>query len=309
MKQNAQTTTKRKPEWLLVLLTGILFLSLTACGVLSKEQDSFSQLFQNIASYDTLEEVPPYSGSPYVELNGNLPEFTEAEQTAQSYEHYSNLDSLGRCGAAQACIGTDLMPTQRRENISAIHPSGWVNHEYQIVDGGYLYNRCHLIAFQLTGENANEKNLITGTRYMNTEGMLPFENLVAQYIKETGNHVLYRVTPIFSGNDLVASGVQMEALSVEDDGDGVCFNIYAYNVQPDISINYATGENWMGEWTDHSQQSEKRTSYVLNENTRKFHRPDCPGVNDIKKANRKNYKGTRDALIAQGYEPCGRCKP
>lgn len=192
----------------------------------------------------TLAEIPEYSGNPYVVLNANQPEFSESDMTTTSYEYYSELDSLGRCGVTTACIGQDLMPTGERESISSVKPSGWVNNPYDFVDGEYVYNRCHLIGFQLTGENANRNNLITGTRYMNVQGMLPFENMVADYIDETGNHVLYRVTPIFDGEDLVARGVQMEAWSVEDEGDGICFNVYCYNVQPGVVIDYATGENW-----------------------------------------------------------------
>lgn len=195
-------------------------------------------------SADTIAEVPEYDGVPYVEINDNEPEFTEAELTTESYEEYSELDPLGRCGTAEACIGEDLMPDGEREDISEVEPTGWENREYDIVDGGYVYNRCHLIGFQLSGENANEENLITGTRYMNTEGMLPFENMVAEYVQETDNHVMYRVTPVFEGDDLVASGVQMEAESVEDGGAGICFNIYVYNVQPEIIIDYSTGANW-----------------------------------------------------------------
>lgn len=192
----------------------------------------------------TLAQIPEYSGDPYVVLNDNQPEFSEEDMTTTSYEYYSELDSLGRCGVTMACIGQDLMPTGDRESISSVKPTGWVNNPYDFVDGEYVYNRCHLIGFQLTGENANRNNLITGTRYMNVQGMLPFENMVADYINETGNHVLYRVTPIFDGEDLVAGGVQMEAWSVEDDGDGICFNVYCYNVQPGVVIDYATGENW-----------------------------------------------------------------
>ena len=177
----------------------------------------------------SMEDIPAYSGDPYVVINGNQPDFTEEDRTSTvSFESYSPLDALGRCGPACANIGQDLMPTEDRESISSVTPSGWINREY---DGEYLYNRCHLIGFQLTGENANEENLITGTRYMNVDGMLPFENLAADYIRETGNHVLYRVTPVFEDRDLVASGVQMEAWSVEDSGEGVCFNVYVYNVQ------------------------------------------------------------------------------
>lgn len=195
-------------------------------------------------SAEDIQSIPAYSGSPYIVIENNDPDFPE-NITAESYEYYSPLDRMGRCGAAEACIGEDLMPTEEREDISEVKPSGWENKEYDMVDGGYLYNRCHLIGYQLTGENANERNLITGTRYMNTEGMLPFENDVAEYIRETGNHVMYRVTPVFEGNNLVASGVQMEAESVEDGGEGVCYNVYVYNVQPGIEIDYSTGYSWV----------------------------------------------------------------
>lgn len=192
----------------------------------------------------SLEDIPEWSGAAYVELEDNQPGFTKEEMTLEAFEDYSELDYLGRCGAACANICPELMPTEERESIGNVKPTGWVSAKYDCVDGKYLYNRCHLIGFQLAGENANEKNLITGTRYMNVEGMLPFENLVADYVKETGNHVLYRVTPVFEGAELVARGVQMEAMSVEDGGEGVYFNVYAYNVQPDIGIDYATGDNW-----------------------------------------------------------------
>lgn len=191
----------------------------------------------------SVDQVPEYSGIAYVVINDNVPIFENAELVTESYEYYGELDSLGRCSYAMACIGKDLMPTQGRESISSVKPTGWVQAQYDIVEGGSLYNRCHLIGFQLTGENANKSNLITGTRYMNTEGMLPFENMVADYIKETGNHVVYRITPIYEGDNLLASGVQMEALSVEDKGNGICFNVYVYNVQPGILIDYATGES------------------------------------------------------------------
>ena len=198
-----------------------------------------------IQSSFSLENIPEYNSSAYVIINNNEPNFTEEELTTNSYEKYSKLDSFGRCGIAIANLSIDTMPSanDERESISSIEPSGWLNKKYEIVDGGYLYNRCHLIGYQLSAENANEKNLITGTRYMNTEGMLPFENKVAEYIKETRNHVLYRVTPIYEENNLVASGVQMEAKSVEDNGKGICFNVYCYNVQPGIEINYKTGES------------------------------------------------------------------
>ncbi len=212
-------------------------------GIAKAEQDDKKMAASmGLIDFD-LNTIPEYSGEAYVAINGNEPEFTEDDLTTKSYEFYSELDHLGRCGVTVACLGQDLMPTEDRESISHVKPSGWVQGQYDFVDGKSLYNRCHLIGFQLAGENANEKNLITGTRYMNTIGMLPFENMVADYIKETGNHVMYRVTPIYDGDNLVANGVQMEGYSVEDEGDGIFFNVYAYNVQPGVEIDYATGEN------------------------------------------------------------------
>ena len=193
--------------------------------------------------YVDLAAIPAYSGEPYAVVNGNIPYFTDSDMTSESFEYYSDLDELGRCGTAYSSVGTDLMPTEKRGSISKVKPSGWQVSKYDFVDGKYLYNRCHLIGYQLTAENANEKNLITGTRYLNVDGMLPFQNLVADYVKETENHVLYRVTPVFEGNNLVASGVLMEAESVEDAGDGVEYCVYVYNVQPGVEIDYATGEN------------------------------------------------------------------
>lgn len=195
----------------------------------------------------SLEEVPPFEGYPYVEINGNVPFFEETEYTTEAFEQYSSLDGLGRCGEAYACIGRELMPTEERGEIGGIKPSGWHTVKYDCVDGKYLYNRCHLIGYQLTGENANEKNLITGTRYMNVVGMLPFENAVDDFIEATNYHVLYRVTPIFEGNDLVAKGVLMEGWSVEDGGRGICFNVFVYNNQPGVEIDYATGESRLAE--------------------------------------------------------------
>ena len=192
---------------------------------------------------ETVEEIPEFSGEAYVAVNGNVPFFVQEEYTTESFEEYADLDTLGRCGVTMACIGVDIMPTEDRGDIGSVKPTGWHSVKYDIVEGKYLYNRCHLIGFQLAGENANKRNLITGTRYLNIEGMLPFENLVADYVKETENHVLYRVTPIFEGDNLVAHGVLMEGYSVEDNGEGVCFCVYAYNAQPGIVIDYATGES------------------------------------------------------------------
>ena len=190
------------------------------------------------------ETIPEYSGNPYVELNGNLPYFTDEELSTTAFELYSELDSLGRCGAGYANICKEIMPTEERGSIGMVKPTGWHTVKYDCIADRYLYNRCHLIGYQLAGENANEKNLITGTRYLNVDGMLPFENEVADYVNDTDNHVLYRVTPVFSGDNLLASGVIIEAKSVEDNGAGVQFNVYCYNVQPGISIDYTTGESW-----------------------------------------------------------------
>ena len=195
----------------------------------------------------SVEEIPEYSGKPYIELNHNIPQFDLGELSVLEFELYSLQDIFGRCGRAFANISPKTMPSEERGEIGMIRPSGWQTVRYDFVDGAYLYNRCHLIGFQLAGENANERNLITGTRYMNVEGMLPFENKVANYVRETGNHVLYRVTPIYKGNNLVASGVQMEALSVEDGGIGIRFHVYVYNVQPGVVIDYATGDSWAEE--------------------------------------------------------------
>lgn len=247
---------------------------------------------------------PTYDGQPYGVMNDNEPLFGPEDMTTDSFETYSSLDSLGRCGAAYACVGLDLMPTEPRQSISRIKPTGWHSVQYDTVDGKSLYNRCHLIGFQLTGENDNERNLITGTRYLNVEGMLPFENMVADYVKETGNHVLYRVTPVFEGDDLVARGVTLEGWSVEDEGDGVCFYVYCFNVQPTVQIDYATGDSWLA-----SQSGQETATYVLNTNTKKFHRVDCTAISDISKANSQQVDCDRKVLLEQGYEPCKRCDP
>lgn len=311
----------RKKILCTAVVSGILL-----AGCVSSEHKEKEENLEAVQSVNSLEEVPEFNGTPYVELNDNQPEFDEYELTSETFEEYSNLDNLGRCGAAQACVGEETMPVQERESISEVKPTGWKNQKYENIDGEYLYNRCHLIGFQLTGENANEENLITGTRYMNTQGMLPFENMVAEYIHETGNHVMYRVTPVFEGDDLVASGVQMEAESVEDEGSGICFNVYVYNVQPSITINYSTGDNWetiTEEGTDELSEydrtgqlknpegnwAEQEQTYIINENTRKIHKPDCSSVDRIAEKNKKKVIQRRSVLIEEGYEPCGKCKP
>lgn len=286
----------------------------------------------------SLREIPAYSGTPYTEVNGNQPYFTEEELTTQSFETYSELDSLGRCGVAYANVGQDLMPTEPRGEIGAVKPSGWHLVKYDNVDGKYLYNRCHLIAYMLAAENANPQNLITGTRYLNVQGMLPFETKVCDYVKNTGNHVLYRVTPIFDGDNLLADGVLMEAYSVEDAGEGISFCVFAYNVQPGIGIDYATGDNWAESSGTYQStaapvtvetlapqpetdtavqitpespapQESQGITYVLNTNTMKFHYPTCSSVDDMKEKNKQIYTGSREEVINMGYVPCKRCNP
>ena len=319
----------------------------------------------------TVADVPAYEGEPYAEVADNEPGFSDAEiaqaaeaaEAGSGMEKYSELDELGRCETATACVGPETMPEGERGSIGMVKPSGWHTSKYEFVDGKYLYNRCHLVGWQLTGENANDENLITGTRYMNTEGMLPFENEVADYVDETGNHVLYRVTPDFEGDELVARGVQMEAVSVEDGGAGVSFNVYCYNVQPGVEIDYETGDNWesensaeeiaaaeeagaaldearsggsgaqgsasgseadkdaaTGSETDETPRSASGSSggltddgrehaYVLNTRSRKFHLPDCPGVESMSDRNRQDVTTTRDSLVQDGYSPCGTCQP
>lgn len=209
----------------------------------SNDTNSSTQNTTADSSNITIDNIPAYSGDDYIILNNNIPNFSESDLTTTSFEEYAPLDDLGRCGVAYSNIGTDIMPTEKRESISSVKPSGWHSVKYDIVEGKYLYNRSHLIGYQLTAENANDRNLITGTRYFNATLMLPYENMVADYIKETNNHVLYRVTPVFEGNNLVATGVQMEAKSVEDNGEGIEFNVFVYNVQPGITIDYATGDS------------------------------------------------------------------
>ena len=288
-------------------------------------------------------DVPAYSGEPYTAVNNNEPYFTSDNLTTEAFENYSELDALGRCGVAYANVCLETMPTEKRGSISEVKPTGWHSVKYDNVDGKSLYNRCHLIGYQLTAENANQQNLITGTRYLNVDGMLPFENMVADYVKETDNHVLYRVTPIFTGDNLVADGVLMEGYSVEDEGDGICFCVYAYNVQPGITIDYATGDSWLSSEKGNSDSSSggnsavsqsaadksgtqqaavqtesvKETSapvstgteYILNTNTKMFHYPSCSSVKQMKASNKKEYTGSRDDLIAQGYDPCKKCNP
>ncbi len=276
-----------------------------------------------------LSEIPAYSGRPYVVINDNVPSFNKYELTTKAYETYASLDASGRCGGAVASCGREIMPSpdEERGSISSVKPSGWVQAQYDCVSGKYLYNRCHLLGWQLSAENANKRNLITGTRYMNTEGMLPFENMVADYIRETDNHVAYRVTPIYDGSDLVATGVQMEAYSVEDDGEGICFNVFCYNVQPGVEIDYSTGRSRAADGNRETtkkpvvvvtpttekqvettkQQDVVTGQYVLNINTKKIHKTDCHHINRMNESNKKSYSGSLDSLYSQGYTTCGTC--
>lgn len=282
----------------------------TEDGVLIEYENSFD-----------ITHVVPYSGKPYMEINNNIPFFTREERKiTNAFESYSELDELGRCRVAYANVCQELMPTEERGEIGPIKPSGWHTVKYNdLIDGNYLYNRCHLIGFQLTGENANEKNLITGTRYLNVVGMLEFENMVSSYVKETNNHVLYRVTPIFEGDNLVASGVLIEAWSVEDNGAGICINVYCYNVQPGIIIDYLTGDSQRNpdvvisteDATENLQITEvmvvPECDYVVNTNSKKIHLPSCASVEYMAEHNKWYYIGDIDSLLEDGYKPCQRC--
>lgn len=272
---------------------------------LSGEKDTGSP---EQSSFD-LSQVPAYSGEPYVVVNNNIPFFKDSDLTTEAFEKYSDLDSLGRCGAAYANVCQEIMPTEKRGAIGMVKPTGWQTVKYDWVDGKYLYNRCHLIGYQLSGENANEKNLITGTRYLNVDGMLPFENLVADYVHETDHHVLCRVTPVFENSDLVASGVLMEAQSVEDDD--VLFCVYCYNVQPKVTIDYATGESHASEDSNiqETSQSTGEQTYIVNENTKKFHLPSCSSVKDMNSGNKREFTGDRQELLDEEYSACKTCHP
>ena len=317
----------RKRLTAFILLASII-LSLTACQLPFLPKEDGIDAGTAIPSLD-LDEIPAYNGTPYCVINDNTPYFTGSDDTTESFEYYSDLDALGRCGMCLACIGKDLMPTEERGEIGQIKPSGWHTARYEFIEKQFLYNRCHLIGYQLTGENDNARNLITGTRYLNYEGMLPFENEVAYYIRRTRNHVLYRVVPVYRGKDLVASGVTIEAKSVEDDGLGVEFNVFCYNVQPGVAINYATGESRENFSTLPSKSTSSTfsesepeavltgplvvisedTDYVLNTRSMRFHLPACESVQEMSPKNRQEYQGTREQLIEEGYSPCGACKP
>lgn len=254
----------------------------------------------------TLDEIPEYTGSPYIAIKDNIPEFKDEEKGTISFEIYEDLDELGRCTLAYANIGRDLMPTEKRKSISHIKPSGWQSVQYDNVDGKSLYNRCHLIGFQLTAENANERNLITGTRYMNVEGMLPFENMVTDYIKETNNHVLYRVTPIFEGDDLVARGVVMEAYSVEDEGEGISFHVYIYNVQPGIAIDYSNGDSYLTQEVKQEDSSKEKVEIRGNSNSMIYHAPGQAAYEDMAKSKYLVIFSSEKEAESQGYRKAKR---
>lgn len=286
--------TARLTPCLILLVAGILLALLTGCS-------------SGLASLPTA-SLP--TGVEYTDLGE--PDFSDVTDTNTSFEQYSPLDLLGRCGPATACVGIDLMPTEERERIDSIKPTGWHRIEYDFIDGGLLYNRCHLIAYSLTAENANEKNLITGTRQMNT-AMIAFEKIVSDYVTRTHNHVLYRVTPTFEGAELVVRGVQIEALSVEDNGAAISFNVFIPNEQEGVGIDYLTGYSWVleGGQASSSTTSQEGTeaSYVLNTSSMRFHLPSCDSVPTIKAKNKATSDKSRDELIAEGYKPCGSCKP
>lgn len=310
---------KKYPFRIILILIGICML-LCSCNMNDISADSVlndsavtsgsvQSVTVNTDSGFDFDAIPEFSSEPYVIINGNIPDFSDEDYTTTSFETYGELDSLGRCTACYACIGQDIMPTEERSSIGSIKPTGWHTVKYDNVDGKYLYNRCHLIGYQLTAENANECNLITGTRYLNTEGMLPFEDLAAEYIKSTGNHVLYRVTPLFKDDELVARGVQMEGYSVEDNGESICFNVYCYNNQPGIEINYADGTSKASDESYTFDDGNDKGTYIVNLNSKKFHTEDCSSAAKISEDNKKTYTGSRQNLIDNGYEPCRQCNP
>ncbi len=293
-----------RKRWIFLILGFII------CSILGihprdvLERNSHRGTYTSVDKSISLDDIEEYSGDLYVVINDNVPWFQEDELSTKSMEYYSELDDLGRCGVVYACIGRDIMPTEDREEISHIKPTGWHSVNYgNLVEGEFLYNRCHLIGFQLTGENANKKNLITGTRSMNADGMLPFENMVADYVKETGNHVLYRVTPMFDGDNLVADGVLMEAKSVEDNGEGILFNVFVYNVQDGVGIDYATGESWRLKEGTEDKVKDKRV--VANKNSRVYHTVYCESL--PKKENRIYFNSEAEANAAGYDNPCRIC--
>lgn len=311
-----------------LILAATMLVSMTGCGSTNDKKEESMKAPTTVElqnrpqkgsmSAVTLADIPAYAGKPYAVINDNNPFFTEEEiaKATTSWEEYGDMDKLGRCSMCWASVGKDIMPTGERGSIGAVKPTGWHTVKYDFVNGKYLYNRSHLIGWQLTGENANEKNLVTGTRSFNVDGMLPFENMVADYVREDDKRVLYRVTPMFDGNDLVCRGVLMEAISVEDNGDSVLFNVFVYNVQPGVKINYATGESSLDDGqtagtgdSDSEAASDVDTTYVINASSMKFHKEDCSSIFSMNPANKKVVTSTRDELVSEGYSPCGICKP
>lgn len=282
-----------------LLLAFSLIFSFVSCG----NDDTNGSVNTNYLKSFNYYDLPGYYGSEYVVVNGNMPYFEDNEKSMTAYETYSNLDSLGRCTVAMAALHKSIMPTEERESISSVKPTGWIQAKYDIISGGYLYNRCHLIGFQLAGENARETNLITGTRYLN-EAMIPFENMVADYLKETGNHVMYRATPIFIGDNLLASGVLLEAYSVEDQGEGICFNVYFYNVQPGVVIDYQTGASHL---EGKEESVTKVDTYVINMNNKKIHTYDCSYGKKISDSNKLIKNASLYDLILDGYTKASCC--
>ena len=378
MKNNRTLPLPQRIATALAALALAFSFALPATGCSISISDSSAGTGSSISSTDgssgegarsaqaTIADIPAYTGALCIDINHGMPGFTAQDEARGTFMQFSDLDFEGRCGTAFARIGPDTVSNEKRGDISQVHPSGWVQRKYSFVDDGMLYNRSHLIAHQLCGENANEKNLITGTRTFNAVGMLYYEELVGDYVRSTGNHVLYRVTPLFAANDLVAREVQMEAKSVEDNGEAIQFNVFVYNVEPGVAIDYVTGESWESSETPQvtskgsatittaaaaradkaaagsvngskadgesssgsdasssgndagdgagrnsasSQGASEQQDYILNVKNKKFHKPDCSAGPDISSANKQNFTGTRDQLIARGYSPCGICKP
>lgn len=371
MKDNRTLSLPQRIAAALAALALAFSFALPATGCSISISDSSAGTGSSISSTDgssgegarsaqaTIADIPAYTGALCIDINHGMPGFTAQDEARGTFMQFSDLDFEGRCGTAFARIGPDTVSNEKRGDISQVHPSGWVQRKYSFVDDGMLYNRSHLIAHQLCGENANEKNLITGTRTFNAVGMLYYEELVGDYVRSTGNHVLYRVTPLFAANDLVARGVQMEAKSVEDNGEAIQFNVFVYNVEPGVAIDYVTGESWESSETPQvtskgsatittaaaaradkaaagsangskadggsssgsgaasgngsnsasNQGASKQQDYILNVKNKKFHKPDCSATSDISSANKQDFTGTRNQLIARGYSPCGICKP
>ena len=316
-----KTVLKRIQSLLLVLMLSVNIVACGGANATTNQKENEVNLSGGTFDYAS---VPEYNGEPYVEVNGNVPYFTEEEITDKSFETYGELDSLGRCTTSIASLSKDTMQKEqeKRGKIGNVKPTGWHSVKYDCVQGKFILNRAHCIGWQLGAENDNEKNLVSGTRYMNLE-MLEYENLVADYIKETGNHVMYRVTPVFVDKEMLCRGLLMEGYSVEDKGKGISYCVFFYNVQPGIEMNYQTGESkYTGVFLDtdsvaveyervvsEQEKNNKEGSYILNTNTKKFHLPNCKGIKDIKEKNKEAFSGKRDDLLKQSYSPCKMCNP